>query len=45
MNTTGQIIWSDSNATLVQQLDVSQWSAGLYRIETSGLAGVTLMVK
>ena len=45
MNTTGQIIWSDPNATLAQQLDVSQWSAGLYRIETSGLVGVTLMVK
>ena len=45
INTTGQIVWSDANATLVQQLDVSQWSAGLYRIETSGLAGVTLMVK
>ena len=45
MNATGRVVWSDTTATGVQQLDVSQWAAGVYRIETSGVKGVTLMVK
>lgn len=45
LNATGQVVWSDSNATLVQQLDVSPWAAGVYRIETPGLKGVTLLLK
>jgi hypothetical protein len=33
------------NASGVQQLDISLWSAGIYRIEVAGLKGSTLVVK
>jgi hypothetical protein len=45
LNATGQVVYDDANASLVQQLDVSQWAAGVYRIETHGLKGATLMIK
>ena len=45
INATGQVVYSDVNATRVQQLDVSLWAAGVYRIEIPGLAGATLVVR
>ena len=45
LNATGQVVYNDASASLVQQLDVSQWAAGVYRIETHGLKGATLMIK
>jgi hypothetical protein len=45
INATGQVVYSDVNATRVQQLDVSLWAAGAYRIEIPGLAGATLVVR
>ena len=45
LNATGQVVYNDANASLVQQLDVSQWATGVYRIETHGLKGATLMIK
>jgi len=45
LNATGQMVYSDVNASLAQQIDVSQWAAGVYRVEATGLSGVTLVVK
>jgi hypothetical protein len=45
INATGQVVYSDVNATRVQQLDVSLWAAGVYRIEIPGLTGATLVVR
>ena len=45
INTTGQVMYSDGNAAGVQQIDVSQWAAGVYRIEIPGITGATLVVK
>jgi uncharacterized repeat protein (TIGR01451 family) len=44
-NMIGQIIHADANAMGVQQLDVSRWTSGVYRIEIQGLNGATLVVK
>jgi len=44
-NATGELMHSDASATGPQQLDLSKWSAGMYRMEVFGLGGVTLMVK
>jgi hypothetical protein len=45
INVTGQVVYRDVNATRVQQLDVSLWASGVYRIEIPGLAGATLVVR
>jgi uncharacterized repeat protein (TIGR01451 family) len=45
INATGQVVYSDVNATRVQQLDVSLWASGVYRIEIPGLTGTTLVVR
>jgi hypothetical protein len=45
INATGQVVYRDVNATRVQQLDVSLWASGVYRIEIPGLAGATLVVR
>ncbi len=44
-NATGELMHSDASATGPQQLDLSKWSAGMYRMEVPGLDGVTLIVK
>jgi uncharacterized repeat protein (TIGR01451 family) len=44
-NATGELMHSDASATGPQQLDLSKWSAGMYRMEVLGLGGVTLIVK
>lgn len=44
-NSTGQLVYSDRNATGSFQLDVSQWSAGAYRIVTNDNGATTLVVR
>ena len=44
-NSTGQLVYSDRNATGSFQLDVSQWSAGAYRIVSNENSGTTLVVR
>ena len=44
-NSTGQLVCSDRNATGSFQLDVSQWSAGAYRIVTNDNGATTLVVR
>jgi uncharacterized repeat protein (TIGR01451 family) len=42
---TGELMHTDAFATGPQQLDLSKWSTGMYRMEVLGLGGVTLIVK
>jgi uncharacterized repeat protein (TIGR01451 family) len=44
-NATGQLMYTNTNAAGVQQLDLCGWSAGMYRLEVPGLNGVSLIVK
>jgi hypothetical protein len=44
-NSTGQLVYNDRNATGNFQLDVSQWSAGAYRIVSNENSGTTLVVR
>jgi uncharacterized repeat protein (TIGR01451 family) len=44
-NGTGQLVYSDRNATGNYQLDVSNWSVGAYRIVTNQHDATTLIVR
>ena len=44
-NSTGQLAYSDLNATGNFQLDVSQWSVGAYRVVTNDNGATTLVVR
>ena len=44
-NSTGELVYSDRNTTGSFQLDISQWSAGAYRIVTNDNGGKTLLVR
>jgi len=44
-NSTGQLVYNDSNAAGKFQIDVSQWTAGAYRIVSNENSGTTLVVR
>jgi hypothetical protein len=44
-NSTGQLVYNDRNATGKFQIDVSQWTAGAYRIVSNENSGTTLIVR
>jgi hypothetical protein len=44
-NASGQLVHANASASGTQQLDLTGWSPGMYRMEVQGLIGVTLIIK
>jgi uncharacterized repeat protein (TIGR01451 family) len=44
-NASGQLVHANESASGAQQLDLTGWSPGMYRMEVQGLSGVTLIIK
>jgi hypothetical protein len=44
-NASGQLVHANESTSGAQQLDLTGWSPGMYRMEVQGLSGVTLIIK